>query len=236
MAPIKRATYHRQAARVDGRLLAQALRQAAAHRGLTIRQANVERLLLEGYLVDGVIADGETFRARTVAIAGGAWSNQFAEQLMIHIPVEPQRGQIIHLHLPGVETATWPIISSRQGYYLVCWPGGRIVVGATRETGSGFKPYTTVAGIHEVLGEALWVAPGLAEAEIKEIRIGLRPLTQDRLPVLGPTPGVDNLFLATGHGATGLQLGPYSGKLIADLMLGQPLESDISAFDVRRFL
>jgi D-amino-acid dehydrogenase len=235
LAPVQRAIYYHQAARVDGLLLAQALRLAAEQHGLVVKKANVERLLLDGYLVDGVVAAGEAFKAGAVAIAGGAWSNAFAAQLLLRIPVEPQRGQIIHLHLPNLETGDWPIINSRDGYYLVCWPGGRVVVGATRETGSGFEPRQTAAGVRRVLDEALWVAPGLAQAEVKEIRVGLRPLTSDRLPVLGHVPGVDNLYLATGHGATGLQLGPYSGKLVADLMLGRPVETDISAFDVRRF-
>jgi D-amino-acid dehydrogenase len=235
LATVQRAIYYRSAARVDGRLLTAALLQAAQNRGLIVKQAEVERLALDGYLAEGVIVAGELLKAGQVVIAGGAWSSRFAEQLLIHLPVEPQRGQIVHLHLPGVETGDWPMISSRRGYYLVCWPGGHIVVGATRETGSGFKPQPTVAGIHEVLSEALWVAPGLAGAEIKEIRVGLRPLTPDWLPVLDRAPGVNNVYLATGHGATGLQLGPYSGKDIADLMVGNGVETDISAFEIQRF-
>ena len=83
-----------------------------------------------------------------------------------------------------------------------------MVVGATRESGSGFSAQTTAAGVHEVLGEALRVAPGLADATIGEIRVGLRPATPDQLPLLGPVPTVRNAYIAAGHGATGLQLGP----------------------------
>ena len=101
---------------------------------------------------------------------------------------------------------------------MVPWPNGRITVGATRETGSGFKPVTTAAGVHEVMSEALRVAPGLSQAQFKELRVGLRPLTADMSPVLGEIPGVDNIYVATGHGPTGLQLGPYSGKLVAELL------------------
>ena len=71
--------------------------------------------------------------------------------------------------------------------FLVLWDG-RVVAGATREVGSGFIPKTSAVGVHEVLGEALRVAPGLAEAEIGEIRVGLRPRTLDNLPVLGGVP------------------------------------------------
>jgi D-amino-acid dehydrogenase len=118
---------------------------------------------------------------------------------------------------------------------MLAWPDNRVVVGASRETGSGFQPHTTVSGVHEVLSEALRVAPGLAPAQIREIRVGLRPYTVDHLPVLGPIPGLDRIYLATGHGPTGLQLGPYSGKLVADLMLGHSVETDLRPFSIARF-
>ena len=90
-------------------------------------------------------------------------------------------------------------------------------------------------GVLEVLAEALRVAPGLAQAEVREIRVGLRPYTEDHLPVLGHVPSIRNIYLATGHGPTGLQLGPYSGKLIADLVLEKDLETDIDAYQITRF-
>ena len=89
--------------------------------------------------------------------------------------------------------------------------------------------------MREVLDEALRVAPGLANAEIRDIRVGLRPYTSDTMPVLGPVPGVQRILLATGHGPTGLTLGPYSGRLIAEMMMGQAPAQDISAFHLSRF-
>jgi D-amino-acid dehydrogenase len=118
---------------------------------------------------------------------------------------------------------------------MVPWLDSRVAVGATRETGSGFHPHTTAAGIHEVLGEALRVAPGLARAEIRDIRVGLRPLTVDTMPVLGTVPGERDIFLITGHGPTGLTLGPYSGKVVAEMMLREEPTADIAAFHVSRF-
>jgi D-amino-acid dehydrogenase len=173
--------------------------------------------------------------AGRVIIAGGAWSPAFGEQLGVAIPIVPLRGQIIHLGLPGMETADWPIIEPFRGHYMVCWPDSRVVCGATREQ-AGFAPHLTAGGVHEVLSEALRVAPGLAGAEIREIRVGLRPYSADHLPVLGTVPGVDGVYLATGMGATGLHLGPYCGKLAAEWALGQASEADISAFGVGRFV
>src|SRR5713101_2626830 len=64
--------YYRNAARVDGRLLNRALRQAAQQRGLVIQQGSVERLVIQNGAVTGVVVAGATLSAGTVVIAGGA--------------------------------------------------------------------------------------------------------------------------------------------------------------------
>jgi D-amino-acid dehydrogenase len=235
LAAVHGAIFYRHGARVDGRLLSRAVRTAAERHGLHVRQGSVDRLILTSRRVDGVVIGGNPVSARVVAITGGAWSNAFGEQLGIRIPVAPQRGQIIHLRNAQVSTADWPIVSAFHGHYMVPWPDSRVVVGATRETGSGFDPRLTAAGVREVLDEALRVAPGLADWEIHEMRVGLRPLSEDGQPVLGPVPGIECVYIATGHGPTGLQLGPYSGKVTADLMLGRPSDIDLTPFGVARF-
>jgi D-amino-acid dehydrogenase len=236
LAKLHGALYTRRSGRVDGRLLAQALRQAAEWYGLRVHQSGVDRLRLNNSTISGVEAGGETFKASQVAIAGGAWSAAFESQLGLRLPVEPQRGQIIHLKLADTDTSNWPIVFGFRGHYLVPWPDGRVVAGATHEIEAGFNPQTTAAGVYEVLHEALRVAPELGSAEIVDIRVGLRPVTPDGWPIIGPVPGITNLYLATGHGATGLQLGPYTGKLVADWMMGQPVEADLVALGVSRFL
>ncbi|MCB0034760.1 MAG: FAD-binding oxidoreductase, partial [Anaerolineales bacterium] len=116
LAPVQKAFYHHSAARVDGRLLTDALTAAALNQGLTVHHKNVEQLLIKAGRVTGVVADGETFTADQVAIAGGAWSAAFEEQAGLKIPVAPQRGQIIHLQL-DVETAAWPVLHPFHGHY-----------------------------------------------------------------------------------------------------------------------
>ena len=229
------ALYHEQAARVDGRLLRAALRQAAQHQGLTIMEGAAEELVVASDHVTAVRVDGEEITADAVVIAAGAWSARFEEALQIRVAVAPQRGQIVHLNVPDYDTSAWPIMSNMRAYYYVPWADARMVFGATRETGSGFQPHTTVAGVQELMEEILRVTPGLAQASIGEVRVGLRPYSDDTLPMLGASPAVPNAFLATGHGPTGLQLGPYSGKLVADMVLGRPITTDLSAFAPSRF-
>ena len=223
------------AARLDGRLMRDALCRAAQVRGarlVTARQSAT--LLREGQRVTQVRANGETFPAEGVVLATGAWSGQFAATLEVPLPVYPQRGQILHLQGP-LEAGRWPIVVGFHSQYLLSFPDGRVVAGATREDQAGFDVRVTASGAREVLGEALRVAPGLADFTLHDIRVGLRPATPDGLPILGRVPQLDNVFIATGHGASGLQLGPYSGALVADLALGKQPELDLAPFAAARF-
>ena len=230
-----RALHDRTAARVDGRLLNQALLKAAAGRNVTVVRTGVDRLVLEGGRFAGVVAGADVHRAGHVIIAGGAWTPALAGPLGVSIAVAPQRGQIIHLQVAEGATGDWPVVHAFHDHYIVSWSGGRVVAGATRETGSGFDPRITAAGVHEVLGEALRVAPGLASAGMLETRVGLRPLSADGLPVLGPIPGVAGAYVATGHGPSGLTLGPYSAALVVDLVRGRAPALDLAPFRADRF-
>lgn len=224
------------AARVDGRLLRDALRRAAQRHGARIR-IGIARLVRTGDHVAAVEIGDERLAAGAVVLAGGAWSAEMGEALGFALPVFPQRGQILHLEMPDAETGRWPIIQGFHSHYLLTFPRHRVVVGATRESEAGFDPRVTAAGLQEVLGEALRVAPGLAGATVRETRVGLRPASPDGLPILGRVPGLDNVYLATGHGPSGLQLGPFSGAVVAELALGQPAPAalDLTPFAPERF-
>lgn len=232
------------AARVDGRLLRNAMHRGAARHGARIVTGSAEDIREAGGGV-ALTVNGETLTAGAVILAGGAWSGPLAETLGVEVrlPVFPQRGQILHLRLPGRETARWPIVVGFHSHYLLTFPENRVVAGATRESEAGFDARMTASGVREALDEALRVAPGLADATLDEVRVGLRPASPDGLPLLGRIPGRERLFVATGHGASGLQLGPYSGALVADLALGQSsaptldadLDLDLAPFAPTRF-
>ena len=221
-------------ARLDGRLMRDALLRAAEKRGATMLRGDA-RPVRDGERVTGVEVDGRRIAADAVIIAGGAWSNALGEAIGLRIPVAPQRGQILHLDLPETDTSRWPIITGFHSHYMLTFPTSRVVAGATREDGSGYDYRMTAGGVHEALSEALRLAPGLAPATLREVRIGLRPASPDHLPILGAAPGFANVYLATGHGPSGLQLGAYSGTVVADLARGEAVDIDLSPFALERF-
>ncbi len=221
------------AARVDGRLLCAALRRAAARRGVIERGGDAELVLTDG-AVTGVRVDGEPIPADLVVAAAGAWTAQLCRPLGVELAVEPQRGQLVHVLLPGTDTGRWPVIQAVGHGYLLAFPGSRVVFGATRETGSGFDRRVTAGGIAQVLDDALAVAPGLAGATLDQTRVGFRPLSPDGLPLLGPLPSAPGVLVATGLGPTGLTIGPYAGLVAATLALGEVPDVDLAGYEPDR--
>jgi D-amino-acid dehydrogenase len=213
--------------RVDGRLMQDALLRAAARYGAR-RLSGEARLVTAGSRVTGVEIDGEVHGAHAVVVAAGAWTAALCSPIGVTVPVVPQRGQIAHLQLSDVDTSSWPVIRSLRDHYLLAFPGGRIVAGATRESGTGFSFRQTAAGVHKILGDALGIAPGLADATLESVRVGFRPLSTTGRPIIG-TP-MDGLVIATGLGASGLTLAPLTGLGAALLALSRPAPFDLAPF------
>jgi D-amino-acid dehydrogenase len=216
-------------ARVDGRRLRDGLLEAAGRHGavLVSAEAHLDRRS-DGPPV--VQAGGERFEVDAVVVAGGAWTNRLLAPIGYSVPVEPQRGQITHVLLDGVDTSGWPSVLPMASHYLVSFDHGRLAVGATRETGSGFDPRVTAGGLRDVLSSALEIAPGLAEATVLETRVGLRPLADGQAPFIGAVPGRPGLYVNAGFGAAGLTMAPVVGDALAQQILRGASEVDLSPF------
>lgn len=218
-------------ARVDGRRVAAALRRAAAKHRAQLVTGSAE-LVVTGGKATGVRVDGGLIEADAVVVAAGSWAPELLAPAGVTLAVAPQRGQIVHFRQPGTDTAHWPVLMPLNSYYLLAFEDSRVVVGASRETNSGFDYRLTAAGVAEVLNAGLAVAPGLASWTIHEIRIGFRPMAHDYRPKLGPVPGVERLLIGNGLGPSGLSMGPYSGALLANATLGKPTELALEPYAV----
>ncbi|MDH4278794.1 MAG: FAD-binding oxidoreductase, partial [Acidimicrobiia bacterium] len=217
------------AARVDGRLLSEAMLDAAPVKRIEVR-SGAATLTVDDGLVTGVRIDGDDLAADRVVVAGGAWTNELLEPVGpgLSVDVEPQKGQIVHLRVDA-DTSAWPVVMPVGLQYLVGFDDSRVVVGATRENDSGFDTRVTAGGQVQVLEAALAIAPGLADAEIIETRVGLRPLAAG-LPTVSRHPEVEGLVVGTGLGAGGLTMGPLCGRLLAEIALDRQPSFDVTAY------
>ena len=219
LGDVRAAALNPRGARVDGRALVGALEFAARVLGVEWREEAAPP-------IGDLTAD-------TVVIAGGAWTPSLAAEFGVAHGIRPVRGQIVHLQT-GVDTSAWPVLQPILSHYVVPWSAGRVALGATHEE-VGFDARPTVGGLRQLFSEGLRVSPGLADATFLEVRVGLRPVSDDDLPLIGRLPGDERVLVAAGHGANGLLLGPVTGRLIAGLVADRPPLLDLAAFDPARF-
>jgi glycine oxidase len=166
----------------------------------------------------------------SAVVAAGAWTEGLLSGLGHHVPTPPVLGQIVLLR---ARTAPLRRIVEHGARYLVPRDDGRVLVGSTEES-AGFQPRTTAGGVMGLIAEAIRLCPGLADAEFERAWSGLRPGSLDHRPYLGPLPGFNNLFVASGHKRAGLQLSPGTAVVLADLVMGRTPSIDLSPFRIDR--
>jgi glycine/D-amino acid oxidase-like deaminating enzyme len=91
------------------------------------------------------------------------------------------------------------------------------VLGASRAP--SIPDQAHVAGL--LVERATRFVPAVAAATVTAVRLCARPVTTDARPLIGAVPEIDGLFVAAGHGPYGITLGPASGRIAADAVLGR---------------
>jgi len=222
-----------QEAQVDSQRLAVGLADAVQAAGVTlVRSARVTSVTSSKQRVTGVqLADGREIQSGCVVLAAGAWSVQIAG-LPRELPVRPVRGQMLRL-MPS-EPLPWTLVCDHTGRYLVPRINGTVLIGSTMEE-VGYDDRVTEAG-KEILAEAAAsLIPALEDATIVEAWAGLRPISGDSNPILGPDPELEGLFYATGQGRNGILYAPLVGRVVAELILKGKTDVPWEAFSVQRF-
>jgi glycine oxidase len=178
----------------------------------------------------GVQTADSMWDADRVVLAAGSWSSQITVQDAEAVPVKPIRGQLIQFATsPGdIRRVLWG-----PNGYLVPWPDGTVLVGATIED-VGFDESHTPEAVRQLRAAAAELVPSLANAEMTSVRTGLRPRGPDDLPMLGPSRAVPGLLYATAHYRNGVLLAPLTAQLIRDLVLGGPADPSLRDLDPAR--
>jgi len=112
--------------------------------------------------------------------------------------------------------------------------GGNLLLGSSREL-VGFDTHATWPAIRGIVDRATRFFPALAGVRCIRTYAGLRPISPDHLPLIGPMAGAEGFFVATGHEGAGIGLAPATGLLIAQELTGQPLDFPAAWFDPNRF-
>jgi len=228
----KTGLLHSQTASVDspGSVVKAYARMFASFGG-DVRQADVKAIepVTDGWRV--VLGDG-VILARHIVVALGPWSADLLRPLGYRVPLAFERGYHQEFVPNPSRSLQRPIHDAEASFLMTPMENGiRVTSGVEftdRDAPSSFAQLDMVVPL----------ARGVVEfgAAVGEPWRGARPTLPDSLPMIGPAPRHNRLWLAFGNQHIGFTTGPASGEAIAAMIAGEAPRFDVSAFVPGRYL
>jgi D-amino-acid dehydrogenase len=166
-------------------------------------------------------------------VAMGSYSPALLRPLGIHLPVYPVKGFSITVPITNAGMAPDSTVMDETHKVAVTRLGDRIRVGGTAQL-SGFDLRLNEARRRMLQFVVTDLFPHGGDVARAEFWTGLRPMTPDGTPIVGPTR-IPKLWLATGHGTLGWTMAAGTGRLLADWMSGRPTEIDTEGLALARY-
>ncbi|MDJ0387127.1 D-amino acid dehydrogenase [Roseomonas sp. E05] len=204
----------------DAHIFTQRLAAICAEKGVVFNYGtSIERLMVQGGDIAGVVTSAGVLTADRYLLALGSYSPQLLAPLGLKVPVYPVKGYSITL--PVLDDAAAPVSTVMDETYKIAITrlGDRIRVGGTAEI-AGFDTRLREERRETLLHSVTDLYPQGGDPARAVFWCGLRPMTPDGTPIIGPTK-YPSLFLNTGHGTLGWTMSCGSGKLAADLVADQ---------------
>ena len=201
---------------------------------------------------------GVTLEADNLVIAAGAWSGKVGELLDIDIPVQPKKGQLLITEkIPPVGetnlwTASYMVTKLRPdlieedtddplekeiglGFSFTRTADGNYLIGSTREH-VGFDKRASFEAVKALSNQVLDIVPLMRHVHLIRHIAGFRPEVADGRILLGEWPGIEGLFVATGHEGDGIAMAPITGKLVSDYVERRSMPAKIAELNPQRVL
>jgi glycine oxidase len=209
-----------------------ALEQACRLMGVSIEE-NLNHVSVSEWQHEIVVqsADQRLFSGDRLLVCSGAWAQELSATFNIEIPVYPIRGQICAYEIENKPVQH--MVFSNQGY-LVGKENATLVCGASEDV-AGFDTSVTEKGIERLRKWNKQAFPFLDGQEPFHRWAGLRPSTQDGLPLIGALSGDSKVVFAVGHYRNGILLSPATAMLVADCIEAKQTAGYDQAFLPERF-
>jgi D-amino-acid dehydrogenase len=200
-------------------------------KGGEIRRESVRTIEFAGDGKPIVVTDQGPREADQVVLAAGVWSRNLAAGFGTSIPLVAERGYHTMMPEPGVAMKVSTLWEERKVIFTPMEHGLRasgIAEFAVREA----PPRYALA--ERLKRSALVLIPGLKDAGSTQW-MGRRPVTPDYLPVIGRAPRHPRVIFAFGHGHSGYNLGPATGRLVGEIAADRTPNIDIAPYRPYRF-
>ena len=209
----------------------QALADHFVAEGGTLTIARIDDIDVEDGTITALRTDAGPLRADRIVFALGPWSRQIAHKLGVRVRFESERGYHIELLNPSAIPRNPVMVAS--GKFVLAPMDGRLRAAGVIEFG-GLEAGPSRAPFALLRRQVAALLPDVTHDGITEW-MGHRPAPATSLPLIGANDASGRSFSAFGHQHVGLTGGPKTGRLIADLIAGRPINTDMSPFDPRQY-
>ena len=229
------AVYYRLDAHLTpGRLMAVLRRKLQTAGAKLLHDTEVRGWLVDKARVSAVETSVGRIEADEFVLCAGVWSKQLVRDLAIALPMQAGKGYSLTLDPAPVRPRVCAILSEAR---VAMTPmGGSLRFGGTMEL-TGIDETINPTRINGIVKSVGHYYPDVTPSHFEHASIlsGLRPCSPDGLPYIGRFERFDNLSTASGHAMMGVSLAPITGKLMAELISGEPPSCSIAALRPDRY-
>jgi glycine/D-amino acid oxidase-like deaminating enzyme len=211
--------------------------ERAQQRGAHLRDVSVAALEPDGVR----LSDGSRLSAGATVCATGTWITMLLPEVLVrprkgHLAITDRypgfvRHQLVELgylksaHGNAAESVAFNVQPRRTGQALI---------GSSRQFGVT-DPAIDAGILRRMLSRAMEYMPGLARLDVIRTWTGFRASTEDKLPLVGPCPGRENVYLATGHEGLGITTSLGTARIVTDMLMGRRPAIDPAPYLPSRF-
>ena len=220
-----------QARAIDPGGVGKALAEKAKRMGADFLKAGVHRIEQSPTGEWNIHTDAGERKAINLIIAAGAWSARLLEPLGYDLPLEAERGYHLIFQNPGI-TVNNSIMDADAKFVASSMAAGVRCAGTAEFAGLDALPDYRRAQVFVRLAKYLF--PNIDTKDTIEW-MGSRPSFPDSLPCLGEIPSKKGLFCAFGHSHYGFGMAPNTGRVVASIVTGEPVNIDLTPYQISRF-
>lgn len=217
---------------------------------------HINGITRDGARVTGVDTDQGLIEANVVVNCAGVWAPDIGNMVGINIPIQPRKG--MNLISEKTERICWhkilefgymmskfedinfkrnvsPLVEEYNvAFNIEYTKSDNILLGGYRGF-RGFDIRSELEAMKAIAERGLRFFPILKDINCIRSYAGVRPFVKDHLPIVSAVDEVPGYYIAAGHEGDGICLSPITGKLMAQIIAGEPTDFDISKLRFSRF-
>ncbi|SNZ17557.1 sarcosine oxidase subunit beta [Terribacillus aidingensis] len=207
--------------------------------------------------IERVVTDRGTFKTRKIVNCAGVWSPKIAGMVGIEIPIVPRKGIVLitektskqitrqKVHEFGYMLSKFEDIHFKRNvselvekhnvaFTIEPTDAHNFLVGGHRAF-KGFDIRSEIDVMQAIAERALRFLPVLRDLNCIRAYAGVRPWVPDHLPIVSEVEEVPGFFIASGHEGDGISMSPITGKMVAQLITGEPTDFNIDKLNFSRY-